>query len=160
MSYSLWPHRLQPSRLLCPLGFSRQEYWSGLSCCSPGDLPDLEIEPMSLMSPALAGGFFTASATWEASSVQFSSVPSLSHVQLFAIHGPQHARPPCSSLTPGVYSDSCLLSWWCHPTISSSVIPFTSCLLQPHETLIISLKAVYSTQSVWGIGIEHMNWGA
>ena len=55
-----------------------------MSCCSPGDLPDLEIEPMSLMSPALAGGFFTASATWEASSVQFSSVPSLSHVQIFA----------------------------------------------------------------------------
>ena len=43
-------------------------------------------------------------------------------------HGSQHARPPCPSLTPGVYSDSCLLSWWCHPTISSSVISFSSCL--------------------------------
>ena len=40
----------------------------------------------------------------------------------------QHARPPCSSPTPGVYSDSCPLSRWCHPTISSSVIPFSSCL--------------------------------
>ena len=39
-------------------------------------------------------------------------------------HGLQHARPPCPSPTPGVYSNSCLLSWWCHPTISSSVIPF------------------------------------
>ena len=38
-------------------------------------------------------------------------------------HGLQHARPPCPS-TPGVYSDSCPLSQWCHPTISSSVIPF------------------------------------
>ena len=37
-------------------------------------------------------------------------------------HGLQHARPPCPSLTPGVYSNSCPLSWWCHPTISSSVI--------------------------------------
>ena len=40
-------------------------------------------------------------------------------------HGPQHARPPCSSPTPGVYSDSCPLSQWCHPTISSSVDPFS-----------------------------------
>ena len=59
------------------------------------------------------------------SSVQFScSVmsDSLQH------HGLQHARPPCPSPTPGVHSNSCPLSWWCHPTISSSVIPFASCL--------------------------------
>ena len=48
------------------MGFSRQEYWSGLPCPPPGDFPDPGIEPMSLMSPALAGGFFTTSATWEA----------------------------------------------------------------------------------------------
>ena len=41
-------------------------------------------------------------------------------------HGLQHAKPPCPSLTPRVYSNSCLLSQWCHPTISSSVIPFSS----------------------------------
>ena len=41
-------------------------------------------------------------------------------------HGLQHARPPCPSPTPGVYSNSCALSWWCHPTISSSVIPLSS----------------------------------
>ena len=41
-------------------------------------------------------------------------------------HGLQHARPPCPSPTPGVYSNSCPLSWWCHPTISSSVVPFSS----------------------------------
>ena len=43
-------------------------------------------------------------------------------------HGLQHARPPCSSPTPRVYPNSCLLSQWCHPTISSSVVPFFSCL--------------------------------
>ena len=42
-------------------------------------------------------------------------------------HGSQHARPPCSSPTPGVYPNSCPLSQWCHPAISSSVIPFSSC---------------------------------
>ena len=43
-------------------------------------------------------------------------------------HGLQHARPPCPSPTRGVYSNSCPLSQWCHPTISSSVVPFSSCL--------------------------------
>ena len=42
-------------------------------------------------------------------------------------HESQHARPPCPSPTPGVYSNPCPLSWWCHPTISSSVVPFSSC---------------------------------
>ena len=61
--------------------------------------------------------------TW-ISSVQFSrSVMSDS----LWLHGLQHSRPPCPSPTPGVYSNSCPLSWWCHPTISSSVILF-SCL--------------------------------
>ena len=41
-------------------------------------------------------------------------------------HGLQHARLPCPSPTPGTYSNSCPLSWWCHPTISSSVMPFSS----------------------------------
>ena len=41
--------------------------------------------------------------------------------------GLQHAKPPCPSPTPGVYSNSCPLSQWCHPTISSSVVPFSSC---------------------------------
>ena len=45
--------------------FSRQDYWSGLPFPPPGDLPDPRIKPMTLMSPALAGGFFTTSATWE-----------------------------------------------------------------------------------------------
>ena len=58
-------------------------------------------------------------------SVQFShSVVSSS----LRPHGLQHARPPCPSPTPRVYSDSCPLSRWCHPAISSSVDPFSSCL--------------------------------
>ena len=42
-------------------------------------------------------------------------------------HESQHARPPCPSPTPGVHLNPCPLSWWCHPTISSSVVPFSSC---------------------------------
>ena len=52
VSDSLQPQGLQPARLLCPLGFSRQECWSGLPCPPPGDLPNLGIEPTSA-SPAL-----------------------------------------------------------------------------------------------------------
>ena len=44
------------------------------------------------------------------------------------LHGLQHARPPCPSTTPRAYSNACPLSWWCHPTISFSVVPFSSCL--------------------------------
>ena len=63
-------------------------------------------------------------------SLQFSSVQfSLSVVSnSLWTHGLQHARLPCPSLTPGAYSDSCLSNKWCHPTISSSVIPSSSCL--------------------------------
>ena len=49
-----------------PMGFSRQEYWSGSPCPPPRDLPNPGIKPESLLSPALAGGFFATGATWEA----------------------------------------------------------------------------------------------
>ena len=59
------------------MGFSKQGYWRGLPCPPPGDPPHTGIEPMSLISPALAGGFFTTSTT-------FLIVKWLSHVWLFA----------------------------------------------------------------------------
>ena len=61
---------------------------------------------------------------------QFSSVQFSHSVVSDSLwpHGLQHTRPPCQSPSPGVHSNSCPLSWWCHPTISSSVIPFSSCL--------------------------------
>ena len=66
-----------------------------------------------------------ASLYFSISSVQFSrSFVSNS----LRPHGLQHARPTCPSPTPGAYSNSCPLSRWCHPTISSSVSPFSSCL--------------------------------
>ena len=54
-----------------------------------------------------------------------SSVQSLSHVQLFVTLWTATCQPPCPSPTPRVYPNSCPLSWWCHPTISSSVVPFS-----------------------------------
>ena len=60
---TLWTLALQA---LPSMGFCRQDYWSGLPCPLRVDLPDPGIEPASLMSLALAGGFFTTSATWGA----------------------------------------------------------------------------------------------
>ena len=62
---------LEPTRLLCPWRFSRQEYWSRLPRPPPGDLPHPGIEPSSLMSPALAGRFFTTNITWEAHTMEY-----------------------------------------------------------------------------------------
>ena len=78
----------------------------------------------------IAGQFFTIWVTREAphqniSSVQFSR--SIVSDSLWS-HGLEHARPPCPPPTPIVYSKSSPLSQWCHPTISSSVVPFSSCL--------------------------------
>ena len=108
------------------MGFSRQEYWNGLPCLPPRDLPDpmIESEP-----PAMAGRFFTTESpgrTNSACSVQFScSVMSNS----MRSHESQHARPPCPSPTPGGYLNSCPSSQCCHPIISRSVVPFSSCPL-------------------------------
>ena len=69
LSSSVMSNSVTPWTVVCqaPLSmeFSRQEYWTVLPLSAAGDLPDPEIKPMSLMFPALAGRFFTTSATWE-----------------------------------------------------------------------------------------------
>ena len=72
----------------------------------------------------IVGRFFTTREAPLLESVQFSrSVVSDS----LRPHEPQHTRPPCLSATPGVHPNSCASSWWCHPAVSSSVVPFSSC---------------------------------
>ena len=95
------------------------------------------------------------------SSVQFScSVVSDS----LRPHGLQHARPPRPSPTPGVYPNSCPLSRWCHPTISSSAVPFSSCLLSFPASGSFPMSQLFA----WGdqsIGVSastsilHEHWG-
>ena len=60
--------------------------------------------------------------------------------------GPQHTRPPCPSPTPGVHSNSCALSRWCHSAISSSVVPFSSC----PQSLPASGSFPVSQLLIWG----------
>ena len=66
MSDALEAYGPRAYQALLSMGFSRQEYWSGLPFPSPGDLPNPGIKPTSLKSPALAVRFFTTSTTWEA----------------------------------------------------------------------------------------------
>ena len=109
---------------LLSMKFSKQEYFSGLPFPTPRDLPNPGIEPMSPASPALAGGFFTTEPSgkpcccwwWWLFSHSIMS-DSVWH------HGLQHTRLPCPSLSPGVCSNSCPLSPWCHPTVSFSSCP-------------------------------------
>ena len=68
----------------------------------------------------------------------YSSVQSLSQSDFLQTHESQHARPPCPSPAPGVYSNSCPSSRWCHPAISSSVIPFSSCPPIPPSIRVFS----------------------
>ena len=67
------------------MGVSKQEYWSGLPCPPAGELPDPGIEPASLSSPALAGGFFTTSATWEPCTMESYSAIKQNEIMPFTI---------------------------------------------------------------------------
>ena len=72
-------------------------------------------------------------------------------------HGQQHVRPPCPSSSPGICSDSCPLSQWCHPTISSSVAPFSSCPLIFPSIRVFSSESALSGQSVGPSSISLSN---
>ena len=84
-----------------------------------------KIYKCQILAIYMACVFVFHSFTWFENSVQFSC--SVMSDSLWP-HGQQHTRPPCLKPTPRIYSNSCPLSRWCHPTISSSVVPFSSCL--------------------------------
>ena len=72
---------------------------------------------------------FLLDCNWIPVFLQFSSVQFIHSVVSDSLwpHESQHSRPPCPPTTPGVYWNSCQLSWWCHPAISSTVVTFSSC---------------------------------
>ena len=103
-------------------GFSRQEYWSGLHVLFQGIFPAQGSNP-HLLRLLHCRQILCCWATGKVS-VQFSN--SVVSDSLWP-HESQHAKPPCPSPTPRVHSNSCPSSQWCHPAISFSVIPFSSC---------------------------------
>ena len=91
------------------------------------------------------------------SSVQFSSV---AHSCLtLRRHELQHARPPCPSPTPGVHTNPCPLSWWCHPTISSSVVPFSSCPQSFPASGSFPMSQLFASGGQSKFKLELCSWG-
>ena len=84
--------------------------------CQPAE-KDVTLVYMLVVNPSLAVHIVLSSVQFSCSAMSDSLWP----------HGLHHARPPCPSPTPGVYSNSCPSSQWCHLAISSSVVPFSSC---------------------------------
>ena len=72
-------------------------------------------------------------------------------------HGQWHARLPCPSISPGVFANSCLLSWWCHPTISSSVVPFSSCL-QSFPGVFQWVSSSHQVAKVLELQLQHQSF--
>ena len=95
---TLWTVTCQAS---LSVGFSRQEYWNGLPFPSPGHLPHPGMQPVSLTSPALAGGFLTSSASWEAQATLGPTL--LRKIQ---------ERKQSSGFLRGIYSSYTVLSAW------------------------------------------------
>ena len=120
------------------LEFSRQEYWSGLPCIPPGNLPDLGIELMSLTSPALARGFFTTSATWEDPVLVTQSCPTLCN--------PMDYNPP-----------SCSVHGILRARIMEQVaIPFSRGSSQPRDRTWVSCIACGFLNPCL---VDHSSWG-
>ena len=92
----------------------------------------------------------------QAFQVVLSSVQSLSHVRLLQLREPQHARPPCPSPTAWVHLNSCPLSQWCHPTVSSSVspspLPFR---LSQHQGLLQWVGSLHQVTKVLEFQLQH-----
>ena len=144
--------------------FSRQEYWSELSFPTTGDLlhPGMNLGllnwqvdslPLShLRSPSLSRNCSNLNSYHQ----YISSVQSLSHVQLFATSWTAARQASPFSPTPGACSKTCTLSWWCHPIISSSDVPFVSCLQSfpaiwsfPMSHFFASSDQVFEFQVCW-----------
>ena len=111
-----------------PMGFSRWEHWSGSPCLLPEDLPDPGNEPTSLTSPALSGGFFITSATWEAHNKVHLLPNPLIHPYGYTSQGPTQLPSKSSQGYPFLAS----IPWWWNLLFSSPVL-FDS--LWPHGLL-------------------------
>ena len=138
------------------MGFSRQESWSGLLCPSPGDLPNPGIKPVSLTSPALAGGFFTTSPTWENLKnpspdsikcwIKLSLLPGPSCLSSRVLGLPPHSHHSTKSTTFSVAVELCTC---CVPSLHLKSQPSTFTLHSTHfvHTLGFNLNVPSSGKS-------------
>ena len=96
---------------------------------------------------------------WLCQRLWLCSVQLLSRVRLFWPHEPQHTRPPCPSPTPRVHSNPCPLSRWCHPTISTSVIPSPLALnLSQHQEFFKGVSSSHQVSNILEFQLQHQSF--
>ena len=169
MSDSLWPHGLQHTKPSCPS--PTPGVYSNSRLLSRWYHPTISssVVPFSCLQSFPASGSFpmNQSFTSGGQSIRVSALASV-HFNRSVVsdslwtYGLQPARPPCPSPTPGVHSNSYPLSRWCHLAISSSIIPFSSCLqsFPASESFLMSwlfLSCVQSTRVSASASVLLMN---
>ena len=145
------------------MGFPRQEYWSGLPCPPPGDLPDPGIKPASIMSPALEGRFFTTSATWEAQTIGCALIlegyllllSHFSHVRLCVTPQTAAHQAPRPWDSPGKNTGV-----GCHFLLQCTKVKSESEVAQSCLTLSDPMDCGPPGSSVHGIFQAVLEWGA
>ena len=142
------------------MGFSRWDYWSGLLCPPPGDLPNPGMEPKSFMSPALAGGFFTTSATWEAlvsvfSEHSFSGVSLAFLSRVCWVHLGKVIRQCCLQ---GPLSSCCEGCLPLHDMVPDSEIPLPFSFNFGFIFFLFSFPVVTYTCSQWACPIPSLRF--
>ena len=128
--------------------FSRQEYWSGLSCPPPGIFLTQGSNPCLLQLPTLQADFFFFFFFTTEPPGKPIVVRLLSHVWRFATPWTAAHQAPHPSQSPGVCSNSCSLSWWCHPNVSSSVLPSSPSSFPASESFLVSRPFTSGGQSI------------
>ena len=177
MPQSLWPHGLQHARSLHP-PYLLEFVWIPVLWVTDVNQPSHPLLPLSSfafnLSPQqslfqwvnfshqkakvfeVQHQFFQWVFRVNFLEVQFSS--SVMSNSLWH-HGLQHTRLPCPSSTPIACSNLCLSSWWCHPTISSSVIPFYSCFhLSQHQGLFQRVSSLHQVAKVLEFKLQHQSF--
>ena len=118
-----------------------------------------QVDKVSMTSDKSSNSMYLGHDVMKITLLYYSSLTSFSSVQFsrsvlsdsLKPHESQHARPPCPSPTPGVHSESRPSSQWCHPAISSSVVPFSSCpqFLPASKSFPMSQLFAWGGQSTW-----------
>ena len=147
--------------------FPRQVYWSGLSFHSPRGFPHqgLNLHLLHYLVGSLTWSHLGGCIIIEHNNVSGQFSHSVTSDSLWP-HGLWYARLPCPSPALGAYSSSCLSSWWCHLTISSSVVPFSSCLqsfpasgsFQMSQFFTSGCQSIGVSASAWVFPMNIQDW--
>ena len=155
MFYSLWPHRLYATRLLCPWGFSRQEYLSGLPCPLPGDLPNpgIKLRTPTLQTDTLPPepseiGVQQISNVMIVSGVQQSNSAIYMHISIFPHSISSHPGYHTTLKFPVLHSRPLLIIHFKYSSVYMS-IPNSLILPSPHPYALVTINLFSKSVSLF-----------